>query len=433
VWHDTQEPQQELFSTNLSTQPVLITQHKFFIAKEFFTLAETVSYHRDSVKWQRLYMALWRITHGEKHLMAIKSDPLIHQLLIFEKNVRRDSHKMKAFVRFRMYQEAEKTFYVAWHVPDHKILRRVAPFFKRRFSVMHWTIITPDDTCVWDETRLTFYKGIQNFKHTEEDKLEQLWRTYYRAIFNPARIKMKAMKNEMPVRYWKNMPETSIIQDILTEAPARVQQMLKYSEGIKTSAKDYFPENINLVNLSTAAKRCQACPIWACAKQTVYGTGNSQAEIMIVGEQPGRQEDEAGTPFVGPTGEYLKKALAHLSIPLSKIYFTNAVKHFKHRVEADKIIYQTPTINEINACKPWLLAEIDLIKPKMIICLGLVAAKSLLSAGFHFKQNRGILHTYEQIPVMPTYHPSAILRCKVTETKSMLANLFLQDLQLTLK
>ncbi len=197
------------------------------VPRKLIALAKTVACHRQTEKWGRLYALLWRIAQGEKNVLKISSDPLVHQLSLMYKNVRRDVHKMKAFVRFQLYQKNEQALYVAWHEPDHKILRLAAPFFKERFSVQQWIIFTPDGSLSWNGEALIFNDlPITKTQLTVKDEMEKLWQVYYRAIFNPARIKIKAMKKEMPVRYWKNMPETQLIPSLLEEAPRRVAEML---------------------------------------------------------------------------------------------------------------------------------------------------------------------------------------------------------------
>ncbi len=434
TWNNTLHQQRELFAPDITDKNLLISSQQYCVPADFFSLAKAVSCHRLPTKWSFLYEALWRLTHGEKNLLKILSDPLMHKLFLLEKAVRRDSHKMKAFVRFRCYKAKDEIqkddYYIAWFEPDHLIVRRVAPFFQRRFSAMNWAIITPDEIAVWSHEILRFLPGQKNFKHPREDELEDLWRTYYRAIFNPARIKTKAMRNEMPVRYWHNLPETKIIHEILQEAPVRVAQMLKYSEGLAQTAKDYFPDTIHYSTLKKSASSCKACPLYQKgAKQTVFGEGNLQADMVIVAEQPGMKEDTQGSPLIGPSGQFLRNILKTLGMNPDTVYYTNAVKHFKHQVINNKILYQSPTIKEIYACKPWLEAEVNLIKPKVILSLGLIAAKSLISGGFHLKEQRKQLHSYQDIPVVATYHPSAILRTEDNAAKRELTHLFTEDVR----
>ena len=208
---------------------------------DFLELANRVACHRDAEKWSLLYHALWRLTRGEPHLLKLASDPLTHRLRRMDGEVRRDAHKTKAFVRFRLLQEDGTDHYIAWHRPDHFVLPLVAGFFQRRFAVMRWSIITPDQSLAWDGAQLHFGPGLPASAVPHEDSFEDVWRTYYRATFNPARIKINMMKREMPVRHWATLPETRIIPDLLAEAEARVETMIAQSEGDRETAAAYFP------------------------------------------------------------------------------------------------------------------------------------------------------------------------------------------------
>ncbi len=397
------------------------------IPKEFMTLARTVSCHSNQSRWQLLYTALWRLTHGEKHLMALSNDPLVRTLHVMEKQVRRDAHKAKAFIRFRLTQDEEGEHYMAWHRPDHDVLPLIAGFFSRRFAVMRWTVITPDRALHWSGEALEWGPGAP--KTEIEDNCENLWRTYYRNIFNPARIKIGMMKREMPVRYWETMPETDIIREMLDEAPERVAQMLKYSEGLKTSAEDFMPAVRTIDVLREAAKSCEACPLYKGATCTVFGTGPAQAEIMIVGEQPGDQEDRAGLPFVGPAGQMLDRALGEAGLPRDKLYLTNAVKHFKLELRGGLREHRTPDKRETSACRPWLMAEIEAVKPKTILSLGVTAGRSLLGAGFTLKTERGRWHEGPHgARLRCSYHPAAILRAPDASQQEAYYNALVEDL-----
>jgi uracil-DNA glycosylase len=174
------------------------------------------------------------------------------------------------------------------------------------------------------------------------------------------------------------------------------------------------PDNADLAELRDAACQCQGCDLYKDATQTVFGSGSPRAAMMMVGEQPGDQEDRAGEPFVGPAGRLLDKALADAGIDRQDVYVTNAVKHFKFKPaeRGKRRIHQTPTRTEVVACKPWLLAELDRVQPELIVCLGATAAKSLLGASFKLTQHRGeILELPEKTgKITATVHPSAVLR-----------------------
>jgi DNA polymerase len=193
------------------------------------------------------------------------------------------------------------------------------------------------------------------------------------------------------------------------------------------------PATRTLPVLAKAARTCQACPLWRRAKQTVFGEGLAHAPLMLVGEQPGDQEDREGHPFVGPAGRLLSKALASAGIDRGDAYVTNAVKHFKWIPAGERgkrRIHQKPNAREIAACRPWLLAEIQAVQPQVIVCLGATAAQSLLGAGFRVTRHRG-----EPVPspfaarVVPTVHPSSILRARDDETRAREMRAFVDDLR----
>lgn len=429
-WSHAQSAQETLFEEDELVFPLSDKKSEFFIPKKFLPFASTLACYRDHFIWQKLYQLLWRLTHDEKHLLELSSDPLMHDLMLTYQAIRRDAHKMKAFVRFCKFDDEEGCeYFLAWYKPDHRILRLVAPFFQRRFEVMRWTIVTPDETVSWNGEALIYSEG-RTITKNPEDALEDLWQTYYRAIFNPARVKIKAMKREMPVRFWHNLPETKMIPELLKDAPHRVARMMRHQEGLASSAADFLPvARHSISQLHEHAKACQGCPLHQQATQTVFGRGCAQARLILVGEQPGDNEDLMGLPFVGPAGQLLDEVLTELNITREQIYITNAVKHFKYSVNGQLRIHRTPSIREINACKPWLINEIALIKPKVILCLGLTAAKSLINPAFRMKQERGQFKQGDDFLIGASYHPSALLRTTSPQIRDELMQNFKQDLK----
>ena len=380
------------------------------VPRKFVTLSERVACHRDPQKWPLLYGVLWRLTHGEPSLLDVEVDPEMHRLLMMDKAVHRDCHKMKAFVRFRRLDGEEGYHYVAWHRPDHLIVRAVAPFFVARFGILRWTILTPDQSAGWDGNALRFGPGVPSSHAPAPDELEDLWRTYYGAIFNPARIKLKAMRREMPVRHWPTLPETTLIDALLRDAPRRVEEMMKKAAcPTATSAADFLPERLELPVLAKASQKCQGCGIYCNATQAVFGEGPATASCMFVGEQPGDQEDLAGKPFVGPSGALLNEVMKEAGVPRDEVYVTNAVKHFKWEPRGKRRIHAKPSAREVAACRPWLESEIKVIRPKMIVCLGATAAQSLLGSGFRLTQHRGEPQTQTSWApwLLATVHPSS--------------------------
>jgi uracil-DNA glycosylase len=179
------------------------------------------------------------------------------------------------------------------------------------------------------------------------------------------------------------------------------------------TADDYLPERLTLESLREAAKVCHGCDLWRNAAQTVFGEGPSDAQMMFVGEQPGDQEDKAGRPFVGPAGRIFDQALEQVGINRSSVYVTNAVKHFKWQPRGKRRIHQKPNAAELAACRPWLDAELAVVQPRVLVCLGATAAQALLGRAFRVTKQRG---TPVDSPlaevVMATIHPSAILRAE---------------------
>jgi len=193
------------------------------------------------------------------------------------------------------------------------------------------------------------------------------------------------------------------------------------------TAAPLVPARPTLKKLREVAAGCQACDLWKTGTQTVFGEGSSKAEVVLVGEQPGDQEDLAGRPFVGPAGRLLDNALEEAGIERRLAYVTNVVKHFKWQPRGKRRIHQKPNAAEIAACRPWLEAELSLLKPKVLVCLGATAAQALLGRQFRVSKDRGVPVESELAPlVMATVHPSSILRSDDREAEMAL---FVEDLR----
>ncbi len=214
--------QPDLFGTLAVNKPPPVCTWR--VDPKFHEYARAVVCHRDPRRFEWLYQVLWRCTHGERNLVHIDVDPLMQSIHTMRKAVRRDLHKMKAFVRFKEVVVDDQPTYVAWYEPDHYILETCSEFFVRRFGQMRWMIATPYQCMLWDGHKRYTSEGLTQ-KPDIEDGFDELWCTYYQSIFNPARVKIKAMKNEMPVRFWKNLPEARLIPQLLAQAEARVQRM----------------------------------------------------------------------------------------------------------------------------------------------------------------------------------------------------------------
>jgi uracil-DNA glycosylase len=197
------------------------------------------------------------------------------------------------------------------------------------------------------------------------------------------------------------------------------------------SAAAFLPEKLSLSSLREAAAGCRACPLWEKGTQTVFGEGQRKAEVMLVGEQPGDQEDKAGAPFVGPAGRVLDRALEEAGIDRSLAYVTNAVKHFKWEPRGKRRIHAKPNWSELAACRPWLDAELEVIAPRVLVCLGATAAQSLLGKQFRVTKSRGEWVESDLAEhVTATIHPSAILRQRDDDAREAEFASFVDDLKL---
>lgn len=232
-----------LFEDASSYLQLAIQQPKPSITAAFFELADSVACFRDEQRWPLLYSIAWRITYENRQLLEHRIDPQIAQAYSMAKSVHRDQHKMKAFVRFKQIHsenpqavpnsilQPSEDYYLAWFQPEHLIVRSIAPFFRKRFSNMNWSIVTPDLSVHWNQKSLSFTDGSHQAPKTE-DQLESLWLEYYANIFNPARLKLKAMQKEMPKKYWINLPEAPLIAPLTRNAGKRVDEMISDSREL---------------------------------------------------------------------------------------------------------------------------------------------------------------------------------------------------------
>jgi DNA polymerase len=219
----------------------------------FVEMALRAAAHTDERRWGVLYRVLWRLTYGgERHLLAMATDADVRLIQAWCKAVSRDIHKMHAFVRFRLVSQDEtsgREQFVAWFEPEHHIMRLGTPFFQKRFASMDWSILTPHECAHWDGKTLRFTPGVSRDEAPNGDALDELWRTYYRSIFNPARLKVTAMQSEMPKKYWKNLPEASLIAELIADSQGRVKEMLDTeARPVKAAPKNAYLDSLRAMN-----------------------------------------------------------------------------------------------------------------------------------------------------------------------------------------
>ena len=378
-------------------------------SKRFQQLAKNASLHSDPDRFALLYRLLWRLQTNPR-IMEDKADSDVRKLEELDKNVRRDSHKMHAFVRFRQVEdEGGAEHYVAWFEPDHHIVRANAGFFRRRFANMKWSILTPRGTLHWDGDTMREGPPARREDAPSGDPVEELWRKYYASIFNPARLKVGAMLSEMPMKYWKNLPEASLIPELIAGAQTREAQMVDAGASKFTGEFEEKPGTLEAIDKAIHA--CRKCPIGTLENTAVMGEGPQDAALMIVGEQPGDQEDMAGRPFVGPAGQLLDQHLEKAGIRRSAAYVTNAVKHFKYVQRGKRRIHQSPGAKEIDTCRWWNEAERAIVQPKLVLAMGASAARGMLGKTVSISRARGEPIAIEDgSELWITAHPSYLLR-----------------------
>ena len=419
------------------------------VPRGFLDLAEVAIRHRDPERFALLYRLLWRLTHGEPGLMQVATDPEVIRAQGMAKAVRRDAHKMHAFVRFRMLETGMLetglgTRYVAWFEPDHHILEAETGFFIRRFAGMHWSILTPEASAHWDGEEVRMGPGGRRADAPAEDAQEDLWRAYYASIFNPARLKPAAMRAEMPKKYWKNLPEAQDIARLMAEAPRRVAEMVERGAtpaaerrqravvaDVETPMPDLFSQDPATALATLRAEvLADRGPLAEHATQAVFGEGPIGAALLFVGEQPGDEEDIAGRPFVGPAGRMFNKALEEAGVPRAEAYVTNAVKHFKFTPTGRRRLHQTPDAGDITHYRPFLRREVEIVAPRLVVSLGATALRALTGKAMAITKVRGeVIRTEDGLPLFPTVHPSYLLRLPDPESKAREYERFIGDLK----
>ncbi|MFW7355327.1 MAG: UdgX family uracil-DNA binding protein [Brucella sp.] len=339
------------------------------------------------------------------------------------KSVGRDIHKMHAFVRFReLLETGLRRRFAAWFEPEHNIVEPGSSFFAKRFADMDCGIATPRLTARFEAGRLSYHPGGTR-PDLSADATETLWGTYFANIFNPARVKLNAMRAEMPKKYWKNLPETRLIPDMLRDAESRVERMRVAAEtspaagavAISTRYRAAMPQAPEfpqtMVEARAAAGHCRRCGLCEAATQTVWGEGPEDAELMIVGEQPGDREDLEGRPFVGPAGHLLRETMVAAGAEVRQTWLINAVKHFKFMPRGKRRLHQNPDRQEILHRRWWLGLELAFIRPRMVVELGASAAFALTDNNAPLTSRRGQAEIgLHDGPVLISWHPSYILR-----------------------
>jgi len=426
VWSDWREPNLFVRPANENAPETSESRHPS-IPRELLELLRELAQYRDPSRWELMYRLTWRVLHENRALLENDADPDVQRSRHWAKAIHRDVHKMHAFVRFHEAESLDgRERYVAWFEPAHEILEGVAPFFEQRFPNMHWMIATPDGAAVWDGTRTTFVASPAKSGLPREDATHGLWKAYYRNICNVARINPKVMQREMPQRYWRHLPEASEI-DLLIRDGKQLHQ-----RNLDTPAA---PEDLMLPRAvsrsleqiaipAESLQACRRCSLWRNATQAVAGEGPEKASIMLVGEQPGDEEDVRGRPFVGPAGRLLDGILLEVGLDRQSVFATNAVKHFKWEPRGKLRLHRRPNVQEMQACGAWLEGEIARVSPRVIVALGATAIRAVTGQSMGVEDARAVrVRHFGGAVVVGTYHPSAILRAEGGRKEGLIAAL----------
>jgi DNA polymerase len=426
-----------LFEPSAESLPLEAAAGTFNVSAKFVDLAQSAIKHRNHERFSILYRLLWRL-RSNHDLLSVATDPDVSLIAAMAKAVHRDQHKMKAFVRFREVGREPDSHFVAWFEPEHHIVEATSSFFARRFADMAWSILTPAVCAHWDGHAVSFTPGVGKADAPTGDRLEETWLRYYASIFNPARLKVKAMQTEMPKKYWRNLPEASLIKPLIAGAERLTHTMIA-NAATEPHKSQKRPEPAmkrkdiaaGIEALREEAADCRACPLWKDATQTVFGEGPQSAQVMLVGEQPGDKEDLAGKPFVGPAGQMLDRALEEAGIDRKKVYVTNAVKHFKFVPRGKIRLHQKPNTSEIRACRQWYERELASVKPTLVVAMGATAAQSVFGKMTPINKNRGrLIDLDDGLKALVTVHPSYLLRLPDAESKAREYQRFVDDLKM---
>ncbi|AOB32718.1 DNA polymerase [Bordetella sp. H567] len=379
-------------------------------------LLQDAARYRSPRRWAFLYRVLWRWRQGDRAVASAADEDGRH-LHAMAKSVRRAHHDMIAYVRFHKRDRPGIPEYLAWYEPDHDVLAAAAEHFARRMGRSSWLIGTPHGAALWDGSTLRLSGAPADAAairaSAANDQAEPLWLAYYRNVFNPARLNEAALHRQMPVRFWKGLPEGPLIPGMIAQARNGARRVAQAGTVGAMSGKAVAVDAQRAQPLRAAPSsldECRRCELWRQATQAVPGEGPAAARIMLVGEQPGDHEDLAGRAFVGPAGQVLNDALHRAGVPRGDVFLTNAVKHFKWFPRGKRRMHKTPAQREVDACAHWLDQELARVRPAVIITLGATALGAVL-------RHKASLRDYLDAPVrhgdawlVATWHPSYALR-----------------------
>ncbi|MEO7495868.1 MAG: UdgX family uracil-DNA binding protein [Massilia sp.] len=404
------------------------------LPRKLVDMLRTAACCRIADRWAFLYRVVWRWWRGDAAVMSAADEDgaRLHAMV---KAVKREEHDMHAYIRFRERPEAAGApRFVAWFEPAHDVLPQVARHFVERMGRVSWMIATPDASVLWDGATLHNTGPLLRGAAELDDAGEALWLTYYRSIFNPARVNEGLLQSHIPSRFWQHLPEGAVVPAMISEAHSGARRSGQAEAVGRRSGSTIpiAPEQAQPRRDSPSTlDQCRRCELWQHATQAVGGAGPRDARIMLVGEQPGDQEDLAGAPFVGPAGKLLDQVCEQAGLDRRAIYLTNAVKHFKWEPRGKRRLHKTPAQREVEACGFWLDQEVAQVGPAVIVALGSTALKAVLGnphATLKDTLGRPIEHGGRW--VVTVYHPSYVLRVPDAALKQQAFDVMVDGLKL---
>jgi DNA polymerase len=434
-------PEETLWTVDGSRGPIVETvatsvesAPAFTVPRDFLELANAVILHRSDERFSLLYRLLWRLG-PEPGLLRSAADQDVRKARCFAEAVALAVRQMTNSAHFRPMTgplpEGRQT-YVAWFEPAHRVTEALAPFYSRRFADANFAIFTPDACVLWDMKTLAALPGVDPADAPRGDGLEDYWRAYC------------AQHLEAPPSEgcWRNLPQARLIPRVTPFGEERTSALVGRSSSIPSERAVRAARRVirdapydgqaptSLEQVGVGVQMCRRCELFRDATQGVAGMGPARAKLMLVGEQPGDQEDLAGRPFVGPAGQMLDRALAEAGVARDLVFVTNAVKHFKHELRGKRRIHKTPSVGEVTACRWWLENERRLVRPRVIVAMGATAALSVFGKPLAIgKLRQQVLQLSDQAQGVATYHPSYLLRLPDADEKAKAYALFVEDLK----
>jgi uracil-DNA glycosylase len=369
----------------------------FNVSRSLVSLASLAIQARVPARFDLLYRLVWHANAGTT------DEAELRQTQRLALAVRADAHRMRTHVRFLPVEHGGRTHYLGWYVPAHYVLEANAQLTARRFPELTFSIVTPDGTAHWDGTELNFAAGAAHV--ADDDALRAWWHAHGAQPYTGIGT---------------SVPEAETLDEV-PRPPDR--------PPLGPVVLNLGPDP-DLREAEAEAGGCRRCHLYESATQTVFGEGPARARVLLVGEQPGDQEDIIGRPFVGPAGQIMDRAMEEAGIDRRTVYITNAVKHFKFEPRGKRRIHQTPEAPEIQACRFWLDVELVRLRPKLVVAMGGTAARALLGRAVTITRERGRpIELPDGQMAFVTVHPSFLLRVPDEDAKAREYRAFVADLR----